>query len=74
MCGTLETHELGIKAPWVKLEKNKKILLLDLDKTLIYFSHSTGLLLRPFLNYFLNEVKKLYSIYLFTSATKSYVK
>lgn len=74
LCSNLKAEEKGSVAAWVKPEKNKKVLLLDLDKTLIYFSHPTGLLLRPFLNEFLNELKNHYSIYVFTSATKGYVK
>jgi 5'(3')-deoxyribonucleotidase len=41
---------------------------------LIYFNHQTGLILRPFLNQFLKELKEHFSIYIFTSATKSYVR
>jgi TFIIF-interacting CTD phosphatase-like protein len=74
LCKSLKREDKGTIAPWIKTYKNKKILLLDLDKTLIYYTPKTGLILRPLLNHFFRQLKGLYSIYIFTSATKNYVR
>ena len=49
-------------------------LVLDLDETLVsYQKNSLKVLLRPGLNSFLHNMKKIYELILFTSATHEYV-
>ena len=60
------------KADWVTPDEDKKILLLDLDKTIIFYDTSKGFFVRPHLATFLAAIKDLYSIYIFTAANKPY--
>ena len=68
----------NIKVPYLNNVRNQKFtLVLDLDETLIAFkinpNQENGLLkFRPGLDYFLQRMKNLYEIIVFTSATKEY--
>lgn len=69
----------GVTVPYLKKESVKKFtLVLDLDETLICYKldprdDRKGILrFRPYLNQFLDVVKKYYEIVIFTSATKEY--
>ena len=60
------------KAEWVAPDEGKRLLLLDLDKTIIFYDTSKGFFVRPHLATFLATIKDLYSVYIFTAANKSY--
>ena len=69
----------NIKVPYLNNINNKKFtLVLDLDETLIAFKinpnqQNNGILkFRPYLDYFLEKMKKIYEIVVFTSATQEY--
>ena len=69
----------NIKVPYLTNINNKKFtLVLDLDETLIAFKinpnqQNNGILkFRPYLDYFLAKMKKIYEIVVFTSATQEY--
>ena len=69
----------NIKVPYLNNISNKKFtLVLDLDETLIAFKinqnqQNNGILkFRPYLDYFLQKMKKMYEIVVFTSATQEY--
>ena len=53
-------------------DEGKKILLLDLDKTIIFYDSSKGFFVRPHFATFLAAIEDLYSIYIFTAANKLY--
>ncbi|CAD8195984.1 unnamed protein product [Paramecium pentaurelia] len=65
-----------------KEENKSKILLLDLDETLIHSCHSKeqaqvninqiSFNVRPYTNYFLNKLSEIYSIFIFTASSSSY--
>lgn len=54
------------------LEEGKRLLLLDLDKTLIFYENGRGLFLRPYLLELLNSAREDYTIYIFTAANYAY--
>jgi len=60
----VEVHNLG----------NKKLLLLDLDRTIILFEENKGFFLRPHLRKFLETISKFYVIFIFTAATPRYLE
>ncbi|CAD8200634.1 unnamed protein product [Paramecium pentaurelia] len=65
-----------------KEENKSKVLLLDLDETLIHCSSSKeqaqvninqiSFNVRPYTNYFLNKLSQVYSIFIFTASSPSY--
>lgn len=59
-------------AHWVLPRPGKRLLLLDLDKTLIFYHPSHGLMLRPHLAEFLASAIQHYSIYVFTASDSEY--
>ena len=69
----------NIKVPYLNnINKKKFTLVLDLDETLIAFKiipnqQNNGILkFRPYIDYFLEKMKQLYEIVVFTSATQEY--
>ena len=56
------------------LEQGKRVLLLDLDKTIIFYNSPKGFHERPHLGTFLEAIKDLYTIYIFTAANCQYAK
>lgn len=61
-------------ADWVVAEQGKRVLLLDLDKTIIFYDAAKGFYVRPHLEAFFAAVEGLYSIYIFTAANQEYAK
>ncbi|CAK63899.1 unnamed protein product (macronuclear) [Paramecium tetraurelia] len=65
-----------------KEENKSKILLLDLDETLIHSCNSKeqaqvninqiSFNVRPYTNYFINKLSQIYSIFIFTASSSSY--
>ncbi len=58
----------------VPRNSNKKLLLIDLDKTLIYYSEEKGLIVRPHLKRFLKKIQLYYDIFIFTAAVPNYLE
>lgn len=67
----------------VQLQRNKKILFLDLDETLVHTNFKEGELKdlklseikqRPYLDYFLKETSKWYNLVIFTAGFREYAE
>ena len=69
-------HKNMTNIPFIKIPSLKKYtLILDLDETLVHYRHKKEggqLLLRPFLDIFLNKMNNFYEIIIFTAGVKNY--
>jgi hypothetical protein len=73
-CQGLTQEQKGQCAPDIRVNGSKKLLLLDLDKTIIHFTEKDGFTCRPHLRQLLKFAKQFYSVYIFTAATASYLE
>lgn len=75
---TDDSSDSYINPPYIPIAANRSkeyTLILDLDETLVHCTHSSlggQVLLRPYLDRFLDEMAKYYEIVIFTAAQQDY--